>query len=161
MNQRNLLVSFLQAWGIILVVLGHSFYYSDNNPIHTWIYSFHMPLFMFISGFLLRYGVERKNINLSETKMLGLDGFVWNKVKRLLIPWVVISSIAYLPKVMMSRFAARPIDLSIDSYINMFLYPYTNAIQFFWFLPTLFLIFIVVLCIVKSIRKAPHAGLYY
>ena len=57
MNNNNILVSFLQAFGIILVVIGHS-YYGNTEGLWTyaWIYSFHMPLFMFISGYLLQYG---------------------------------------------------------------------------------------------------------
>lgn len=49
-------VSFLQTFGILLVVLGHSFYrFSADYPVIRWIYGFHMPLFFFISGYLLRY----------------------------------------------------------------------------------------------------------
>lgn len=36
--------------GIILVILGHV--YSDAHPVKIWIYSFHMPLFFFVSGYL-------------------------------------------------------------------------------------------------------------
>lgn len=36
--------------GIILVILGHV--YSDAYPVKIWIYSFHMPLFFFVSGYL-------------------------------------------------------------------------------------------------------------
>ncbi len=112
-----------------------------------------MPLFMFISGFLLRYGNERKNLALHNTKMYGVDGFIWKKTRRLLIPMVVISSIAYIPKVLLSSYAARPIDFSLESYLNMFIYPSTNAIQFFWFLPTLFLVFLIVIYCSKIFDK--------
>lgn len=41
----------LKAFGIILVVLGHV---TENHALHGVIYSFHMPLFFFISGMLYK-----------------------------------------------------------------------------------------------------------
>ena len=62
MQSQNSIISFLQAFGILLVVVGHSFYGCPDNPIHTWIYSFHMPLFMFISGYLLKYTMRNTTL---------------------------------------------------------------------------------------------------
>lgn len=145
MQNNNSLISFLQAFGILLVVIGHSDYGSPE-PLwsHAWIYSFHMPLFMFISGYLLRYNNEKKGIHLDGIRLYGNKGFIIKKVKRLLIPYVVISSIALIPKSMLGRFAARPVELSSSEYIKMLIYPWDNVIIFFWFLPTLFLIFLIV-----------------
>lgn len=140
------LISFLQVFGILLVVIGHSKYGAPADPWwFTWIYSFHMPLFMFISGYLLRYGCEKKNMSLFAKSCQERKEFLWKKVKRLLIPYWVISSLAFVPKVFMSRFAARPIEFSFDEYIRMLIYPWDNVIIFFWFLPTLFLIFVLVI----------------
>lgn len=72
MNKENLLISFLQAWGILLVVIGHSFYNSPDNAACVWIYTFHMPLFIFISGYLLRYSSDMKKVNLSEMPLYGI-----------------------------------------------------------------------------------------
>ncbi len=151
MQKRNVLISFLQVFGIILVVAGHSDYQIPDNPVHRWIYSFHMPLFMFISGYLLRYGLREKS--LATTSMYGAKGFIWKKVRRLLIPYVFISSLAFFPKAWMSRFAARPLDVSWDSYLNMLIYPWDNVIIFFWFLPTLFIIFLIVVYSAKLLAK--------
>lgn len=60
------------------------------------------------------------------------------KVKRLLIPYWVISTIAFVPKVLLSRYAMRPLDFSYENYVHMLIYPSDNVIVFFWFLPTLF-----------------------
>lgn len=137
-------ISFLQVWGILLVVIGHSRYGAPVDPWwYTWIYSFHMPLFMFISGYLLRYGCEKKNISLLAMSLHERLLFLWKKVKRLLIPYWVISTIAFVPKVLLSRYAMRPLDFSFDDYVQMLIYPSDNVIVFFWFLPTLFLIFLL------------------
>jgi hypothetical protein len=63
------------------------------------------------------------------------------KAQRLLVPYVVISSAAYLPKVWLSQYARRPALFSLTDYSRSLLFPWDNAIIFFWFLPTLFLIF--------------------
>lgn len=153
-TNRNKLISFLQAYGIILVVVGHSFVgYSANHPIAVWIYNFHMPLFFFISGYLLYYSPLIHGKELGQTRMMGSNGFVMKKAKRLLIPYVVISSLAFIPKAWLSRFADRPVELSFDSWWHMLVYPWDNVIIYFWYLPTLFLIMCVVMgCIKLSAR---------
>ena len=147
-------MSFMQAFGIILVVAGHSTYQlqqSGHMPaVRQWIYSFHMPLFFFISGYLLKYSNTRKDIQLSDMPVFGKNGFITGKVRRLLVPYVIISSVAFIPKTMMSAIALRPVDMSVWSYLGMLLYPHTNVIGYFWFLPPLFLIFSFTLLAAKT-----------
>ena len=163
MQDRNNLISFLQVYGILLVVAGHSDYGAPAEPLwRVWIYSFHMPLFMFISGFLLRYGVERKQVALADTPLYGGKGFIWKKVKRLLIPYMVISTLAFFPKALLSQFAARPLEISFSSYVRMLVYPWDNVIIFFWFLPTLFIIFLLVMAgarLLKNLDKLAWHGM--
>lgn len=161
MQNNNSLISFLQAFGILLVVVGHSHYGCPVKlPVITWIYSFHMPLFMFISGYLLRYGIEIKRLPLSDIPLYGEKGFIVKKVKRLLIPYVVISSIALVPKSLLGRFAARPIELSFMEYGKMLLYPWDNVIIYFWFLPTLFLIFLIVIYGARILGNRTYPALH-
>lgn len=86
-KQRNLYIDVLKAITIILVVLGHAIQYGagmDNlvyggffyNPVFAFIYSFHMPLFMLISGYLFSCSCKQKSC----TKLL------FSKIKQLLIP---------------------------------------------------------------------------
>ena len=144
MQSQNSIISFLQAFGILLVVVGHSFYGCPDNPIHTWIYSFHMPLFMFISGYLLKYTMSIKGNQLTEIPLYGQGGFITKKIERLLTPYFLISSWAFILKILLNRFSASPVDLSFTYYGKMLLYPWSNIIIYFWFLPTLFLIFMIV-----------------
>ena len=56
-KERNELLDLLKGFAILLVVLGHAVQYNltktfDSHPIFRVIYSFHMPLFMFISGYV-------------------------------------------------------------------------------------------------------------
>ena len=152
--QRNHLISFLQVFGILLVVIGHSCQGAPSDPLwFTWIYSFHMPLFMFISGFLLRYGNEKKGMSLADTPLYGSRGFIWKKVKRLLVPYAFISTLAYLPKALLNRFTVRPVEMSWDTYVHYLIYPWDNVIIFFWFLPTLFIIFLLAAYGARLLRR--------
>ena len=145
MQNKNQLISFLQAFGIILVVLGHSFQTYPSSPfIKQWIYGFHMPLFMFISGYLFKYSSIKNNVSIHNLPIIGKNGLAWKKCKRLLLPYVIISSLAFLPKSILSQFADRPVNFSFEAWVQMLIYPWNNVIILFWFLPTLYLIFIIV-----------------
>lgn len=89
LKTRDYGIDWLKAFAIVLMVLGHAIQYSlvsnfDSNIIFRLIYSFHMPLFIFISGYLISPG---KNI-----------GFLWKQFKLLIIPfllWMVLYSFYY------------------------------------------------------------------
>lgn len=50
-KQRDSVVDTARALGIMLVVVGHNYIViRDMASLHDWIYSFHMPLFMMLSG---------------------------------------------------------------------------------------------------------------
>lgn len=55
-QRRILYLDYIKAFAIILVIIGHVLQYMiwpsdfDEHYIWNFIYSFHMPLFMFISG---------------------------------------------------------------------------------------------------------------
>lgn len=78
--ERNKRIDVLKAIGIILVVAGHS-----GSPIRNYIYTFHMPLFFFISGFL-RYGQRDKKAK----------EFLKSKFKSIIIPYIVFWMISML-----------------------------------------------------------------
>lgn len=68
-------VTYTKAMGIMLMVLGHS---GCSIPYVTQtLYTFHMPLFFFLSGFCFK------------TKYLETPGrFLWKRVKGLYLPYV-------------------------------------------------------------------------
>lgn len=80
-RERVKYIDVARGIAALLVVVGHSIQVSDSsfdyNIIFRLIYSFHMPLFMFLSGYV-------------SFKSEGIDG-VWlvNKAKRLVIPFVL------------------------------------------------------------------------
>lgn len=58
-SNRSTLIDALKGFAILLVILGHSIQSYivdyDSNILFRLIYSFHMPLFMFLSGYVTSY----------------------------------------------------------------------------------------------------------
>lgn len=146
MLHRNPLISFLQIFGILLVVLGHSFVWGvQNNLLRNWIYSFHMPLFFFISGYLF------KNCKLS-----GLDGFFAKKTRRLLYPYIIISSIVYFSGFSLRKSVIHLGSSPVSKWGHMLAYPFQNVVLPFWFLPTLFIVMIVFMLGLRVYQRWHH-----
>lgn len=85
-------MDLLKGITILLVVFGHllqaNTLESSHHPIFSYIYSFHMPLFMFISGYL---GFKTYTVTSINEAMSG----ILNKVRSLLIPYFVWPMIVY------------------------------------------------------------------
>lgn len=69
----KLLAIFLVIWGHCIMHLQKYQYEVWDNPLYRWIASFHMPLFMMISGFF-------------SSRLLSLKEFVKKKFHQLIIP---------------------------------------------------------------------------
>ncbi len=135
----NYTFGILSAFGIIFVVLGHV----DTNILtfDGWLpyYSFHMQLFMFISG----YFFKKSDVN-------NLVKYVGKKIKRLLIPFYIWNFVYLLVNTILKMFP--PINGTISygmgntiSFYHMFLAPWVEdqPIGFHvstWFMIALFLV---------------------
>lgn len=83
-TDRIVSLDIAKAICIILVVVGH--YIPDNSPewyklIHDVIYTFHMPLFMFASGYV--YIATKKDIGYGDfivKKIKKIDGAIFNDI---------------------------------------------------------------------------------
>lgn len=86
---RNNYLDFLRGIAILLVVVGHCIQFGSGsaylksglyfaNPLFKFIYSFHMPLFMLISGYLGWFSISKKTHK----------DFVIDKCKGILIPLI-------------------------------------------------------------------------
>jgi fucose 4-O-acetylase-like acetyltransferase len=78
---RNKTVDALKGYAIILVVIGHAIeniVYGQNNKVDEFVNSFHMPLFMFLSGYVIFGRVTKP-----------WSRWIWIRAERLLIPYIV------------------------------------------------------------------------
>lgn len=131
------LVSFdiAKALCIILVAIGH--YFPTDSPLwyvafRSWIYSFHMPLFMFASGY----------IYMAFKKDEPYTAFVTKKIRRLMIPYFVVSVIVISIKIatQSSMYVENPVTAM--SYVKILYLP--AAGYFLWFIWALFTMFLLV-----------------
>ncbi len=108
-KKRYTQIDICKGIGILLVVLGHALKQTGSaNPVIqvliSVIYSFHMPMFFMLSGF-----VSLKILYLVNTKQRM--AYIGQRAKRLLIPYAVMS-LLYIPlKIWMSAYAMVPYTL--------------------------------------------------
>ncbi|MBO5446087.1 acyltransferase [bacterium] len=138
-SKRLFHIEILQAFGILCVFLGHAlriyhdggWYFHKTQTIFAFdiidkfIYSFHMPLFMFLSGFLFY---------LNKDKIQNAWEYVLKRVKRLLLPFYLAGFLYVLPMICF----INPLDKSVGFYYTSFLtLDYTWHL---WFLIDLFIL---------------------
>lgn len=85
--ERIVYIDCLRAFAIFLVTLGHvieQLGYKDD-PLYAFIYSFHMPLFMAISGYVCAYSTASKAVDIHPFKRF--IGFIGQKFRFILIPY--------------------------------------------------------------------------
>jgi fucose 4-O-acetylase-like acetyltransferase len=127
-------IDSLRGFLIICMVAGHIIQWFlpdyEHNHLFNSIYSFHMPLFMFVSGFVcfrpdiqihFKAGLKRRFLQLM------LPFFMWTFVVRPLIDW----------------------NFDVTKMLNKLIYPDTG----FWFLWVLFFIYVIFLSLSKIADK--------
>ncbi len=83
LNSRMLWPDVLKSLAVFLVILGHvsSTYDSRgySSPLALWIYSFHMPLFMMLSGMFFKYSLKKdfKSLLIDKSRLLLLPLLSW------------------------------------------------------------------------------------
>lgn len=161
MQKKEKLYYLDDARGIAIcfVVLGHVD--GGDNPLNIWISTFLLPLFFVISGVLLRYRDSWKSEKTSTV--------LWNRTKRLLIPYFEYSGI-YIAYSLFMRVVFKE-----GSFTNIFetikTTVFLQGAGALWFLPTLLFAEIVVILIIKHEKKLTmrfamtvmitFAGLYF
>jgi fucose 4-O-acetylase-like acetyltransferase len=116
---------------MFFVIWGHCIPSSVGGAIRKYIYSFHMPLFFFISG-----------LTCHKSMTLDFKSFIKKKAKSLLLPYLIINIFVYIINFILSQLGIKTIN-SLFSYIigtvysnnHVFIAPSGTT----WFILTLFL----------------------
>lgn len=148
-SSRSVYLDWVKGVAIILMVLGHCMQYGSKyradelyfeNGLFMWIYSFHMPLFMLVSGYLFRKSMLHRTF-LSNIKhraiALLLPVFTWNSL------WLVHINSSLL------------ISGEVNFRLSEQLQSYFSAL---WFLWALFWCSIIVLFVHRFLRDS--IGIY-
>lgn len=124
--KRDPVIDIAKGIVIILMVIGHLHSYFSTGELykhaHKLIYSFHMPFFFLTAGLYFRYKKSFAPI-------------IFNKFRRLIIPWMATCFFYSLPKVLMNP------ELSTNTKAAIFISPYFSHGNFegSWFLPCFFI----------------------
>ena len=147
MKERYKELDLMKGIGILLVYIGHSFNFTNFKWTKIFFflgsttYSFHMPLFFFISGLL-------SNTN----KEINLEKFYKGKLKRLLIPYLFINLIDFIPRTLFPKL----VNSEFGGLKEVLLY----GTKISWFVYTLFIIFMIFPILDKYILKKDRYYLF-
>lgn len=135
-------IDISKGWAILMVLVGHLAQFcvkgESADGVFNFVYSFHMPLFFFLSGYVVSLSRDKINYNLAWT-------FVLKKMKSLLIPFFVWGVVIYL----MCNHNININEIG-NRVVEVFVKPDGNAP---WFLITLFSIqmFFLLFCLISNI----------
>lgn len=132
--ERYQILDIIRGLAIILVVIGH--YLPENAPewykmLNKAIYSFHMPVFLFVSGY----------VYIATKKEESYFSFLYKKVKRLLIPYYITSIIVITIKLFTQSRMYVQHPINVNAYIEMFYSPVAG--YFLWFVLALWWMFVI------------------
>lgn len=136
----------LSAFAILMVVAGHAGYDILTVGGLFPYYSFHVPLFLFISGYFYREEGEEKPLL-----------YLKKKVKRLLFPYLIWNLVYGMIAWALRAFGGFSMGEAV-SLKSLFLDPFLHGYQFIynfaaWFVPALFLIEVMNLCMRLLLKK--------
>lgn len=152
-GDRILLISFLQFVGVISVIYGHSMngipVPSIFTDIKAWIYTYHMPLFFFVSAFLFAYkgGYDK-----------GYKSILSKRFWRLLVPYIIWNAAFIIPKYILMPLLGEvtkdsAVEFSVEYFLRIILRPRDNILGHTWFLCGLFEMFLIAILFDKARRK--------
>lgn len=147
-NKKITWLSILQGWAMLWVVIGHATlpelttytkesYICSNisNTLMVWAYSFHMPLFIMISGYLF-YLTRIK-------KPMGYKAMIIDKAKRLGIPYFTFITAAFILKAVSIGKVSRGVEMTWEYFLREFLFPFESSLQEMWFIAAIFWFFLL------------------
>ena len=141
-GERDAWVDYAKAIGIVLVVYGHVARGVFNagipmdvplyEQVDSIIYSFHMPLFFFLSGIFFFHSLHRR----------GPAALAANKMDTILYPYILWSLIQGLTEVWLSRFTNGKVPLT--EVLTLW-----DPRAQFWFLYALFLVILTAILVYR------------
>lgn len=140
MTARNSTIDVAKGIGIILVVFGHNWIVlHEKSELFRVVFSFHMPLFFFLSGIFLRSSD-------------GISHFLQMRASLLLKPYFVVLTIVGILKLLKASVFGT-IGPQIGDYFIGMLYGTGNTIIWapMWFLPHLFITLTFSLLVLKTV----------
>ena len=136
MKKRIIYIDILRALAIILVIIGHIPYPGLNPDVKKWVYSFHIPLFFFVSGMSMTFTNYKTN---------NIKNNLEKRFQHIYLPYLIWAILLSLPNITLLSVPKiiYGTHKSIASVSNSSL----------WFLPVLFLSTILIDLILFILTK--------
>ena len=132
MAKRIIGIDVMQGIAMVLVVLGHHrfpFMPEWYMRMFYWIYTFHMPLFIFISGFLVRYSYKGVH-GWSEYK-----SYIGKRVRKFAVPYLIVGTLCTL-----LAFDFKNMGTAM---LNLLIAPKQSEATFLWYIYLLFVFYCI------------------
>ena len=133
-GKRVTWVDTAKGWGMLAIIVSHVM---TGHPVSRWLYTFHVPLFFFLSGFLFR--ADRP-----------WGDFLKGKLKRMLLPYFALALPIIPAEAALAGSAAgfweRFGELAVGVLVQRRLWP-------IWFLACLFLLEILAYWLLRAVKK--------
>jgi polysaccharide biosynthesis protein PslL len=142
-TSRNNIIDIAKGIGILLVVLGHNWIVLDKpGALFRIIFSFHVPLFFFLSGIFLKESEP-------------LDRFIRSKIDTLLKPYLVVLAILGIGTLLFHR------DTAFAYFFGVIYASYPTIIWGqMWFLPHLFVCLLLSWSILQMTKNFKHRSVW-
>lgn len=138
----------LKGLGILFVVLGHCF--PPQQPLTDYLYSFHIPLFFFVSGYLFSVNSRQE----------AFKTFLAKRFKRLMVPYFAYGAFTYLVWLIIGRNFGVNKELAVPALKPLIGLFYGNGFDNYlvfniaiWFLPALFISTVLYFWVCRLVRK--------
>ena len=131
-------IDILKGIGIIFVIIGHMSTYFPAS-LRIYLYSFHMPLFFFISGFVYK----------KEYEQMSYKKYISKRASELVWPYFTLSIINFIWFICINRSSKSAIQYLIAFLYSNYIFD-TNLIGAVWFLLCLFIVEILYFIISKN-----------
>lgn len=160
---RHLEIDRAKGLGIILVVWGHlASVIAISSPLWflisvSVIYSFHMPLFMYLSGFV--YFACEQHLRFFKNPL----HFLYKRADRLLVPFLSFGILIVLGKFIFGRFATipDPVQFPITGIISVITNATGNPSASIWYLLVLFCYSILTPLFWRFCKKSIYILLFF
>lgn len=133
-NKRITWLDAAKGYGILLVIFAHV----DYSYLRNIIYTFHMPLFFFLSGYVF-----------SQKESFG--SFLWSKVRRIIIPYFCLG----IPMIIFdvywqNKFMRFPMDWAIGEFMGLL---EQKRMWTLWYIACLFCLNILFYALVRFVKN--------
>lgn len=148
-------IEMLTGLAIFLVVLGHLVTGQDINApglewykyLKSYLYSFHMPLFMFVSGVVFYYTLPKF------PKLVDFWEYIKKKIRRLFPSYMLFAILIFFAKLISEKYLKvdNPIN-GLEDFALIFYKPASSFAGFLWYVYVLFLYFLTLPFLLKKIK---------